>query len=224
MSTQTKLKRLKSIDDKTKHLVAGHNRRINKKLGSCNLFQNIPIMIDSLCILYYFEIDYFAIIPTVGIELSNNKQSIINTIGGYRYGGAGSVIVSSTEKFNGKWSVRIDECASGRVTIGLSSSIKYQIEPVHYARDPHYAYNGYKGYKWSTSGCTAYGKQLRTNDILDIHLIIDGDNQQVMFYKNKENLGVAFDEIETGHDIKYRLAVSICTKGDKVSIIDFKTQ
>ena len=175
----------------------------------------------------YFETDYFAIIPTDGIQLSNDKQTITNIMKGFRYSGVGAVIVSSTEKkFNGKWSVRIDKCPSGRVTIGLSSSIKDQYGPLHGSNHPHYAYNGYVGYKWNKRSQFGepYGKPLRTNDNLDIHLIIDGDVQQVIFYKNGENLGVAFDKIETGNDIKYRLAVSICDEDDKVTITDFKTQ
>ena len=53
------LKRLSTIDDKTKYGVYGWIREAEKELKS----SQIPLMISSICILYYHEYDTFEIVP-----------------------------------------------------------------------------------------------------------------------------------------------------------------
>ena len=68
-----------------------------------------------------------------------------------------------------------------------------------------------------------YGEELRTNDIIDMHLIINESKQELSFYKNGKHLGIAFDTIERGGDITYRLGISLNSKQGQVTMIDFKS-
>ena len=223
------LKKLEDVDKTTQYLVYGFNRNINGTLGSCKLLEIIPSMIYSLCILYYYEIDTFKIVDLNYLELSDNKKTItkIPRKPYKQKGGFGSIVVPSTVNFNGKWTIKVNSC-NDSITIGITSNASKDVhEPLFSTvggEDIIYSYNGYKGYKHKKHEAMRYGEAIRTGDIIDMHLIIDGDQQRLSFYKNGKNLGVAFDEIRTGVRIQYRFGVTMRTAGDQITITNFKTE
>ena len=66
------LKKLKSIDKRTKYSVYGWIREKGKKLK----IKAVPSIISAICILYFREEEIFNIISDNGIELSENKRMI----------------------------------------------------------------------------------------------------------------------------------------------------
>ena len=145
-----RLKQVKDIDDKAKSLVFGYNKKIKSKLSECNLFQNIPFMIHALCILYYYEIDTFQIADSNYFKLSNNNKTIrrISVLGPYwkHPGGYGSIMIPSTARFNGKWTIKVNNCQKA-ITIGITSNpCKDKHDPLFsfvHGDDIIYSYNGY---------------------------------------------------------------------------------
>ena len=227
MALESKLKQLELINDKTNHLVYGYNREMKCKLGNYKLFENIPSMVHSLCMLFYYQMEQFEI---YGDDL---KCSIYNTsitglmpIKSINYQTAyGKFMIASTKKFNGKWTIKLNKCRQGMLAIGITSKVFNNGNKFDYDTSaPYYAYNGFCGYKWDKGGVEQFGQQYRTNDIIKMHLIIDDEEnqQQLSFYKNDEYLGVAFDDIETGKDIAYRLVLWIQDQQDQVTITDFE--
>ena len=59
--------------------------------------------------------------------------------------------------------------------------------------------------------------KIRTNDIITIRL--DVGRTEMSLYKNNKLVGIMFDDVETDN-ITYRLAVTMCTKNDSVSIVN----
>ena len=226
MASKSQIEKLKSIDDKTKYLIFGYNRNLQSQLATYTLFQNVPDLIHFLCILYYLKIDEFEIVDPNIYSVSNNGHTIKCDKGYWKGTAYGSIVIPSTSKFNGKWTIKLDECVKERVMFGISSKILKDTQQALYSHNeyPFYCYSGYLGYKIASKSSQEYGEKVSTGDIIDMHLIIDPDSnkQQLSFCRNGTDFGIAFDEIETGLDIEYRFAVSMYDEGDEFTIVDFR--
>ena len=65
----------------------------------------------------------------------------------------------------------------------------------------------------------SYGRSLSQGDRLSVCL--DLKRKHVRFLINDKNKGIAYHNISIGHDIEYRLVVSIYFQYGSVEIIDF---
>ena len=70
-STMSLLKKLQKIDDQTKYAVYGWLRKAEEELN----LNHIPLMISSICILYYHMEEIFQLIP-YHIKLSDDNKCI----------------------------------------------------------------------------------------------------------------------------------------------------
>ena len=66
------LKKLSKIDNKTKYVVYGWIRRAEDKLE----LGHIPMMISSICILYYHQDEIFHIVSK-NVKVSKDRKSLI---------------------------------------------------------------------------------------------------------------------------------------------------
>eukprot|EP01084_Bolivina_argentea_P171462 297059_1 len=223
----SKLKDIKYIPKSTKYLVLGYNKHIEQILGS-----NIPILINSLCILYYFESDYFEIAGS-GITISEDKKSITKTKSTYARAYDNTtylcMIIPSTQCIECIWTLKIQSSTGtiySMINIGITSNNEIDKNFTAWRHDDnyssysHYAYNGYAGYKSSNNGISSYGKSFGSGDTIDVHL--DLSKKQLIFYKNGISQGVAYNNIATNNDIKYKLAVSIHALNHSVTLTKFK--
>ena len=225
MSSESALKRLKDVDLETQIVVHGYNRRITHTLAGCNLFENIPPIINSLCILYYLNPEYFAIAGK-GVQLSTDKMTISSTkdtpFGNTSYG---LQFISSTEAVKCRWSIKVNETLTRKMTIGISSNDEFDKAYTRWRRIgtytgyKHYGYNGYVGCITSINGATKYGQEYGKNDV--VHVELDLLNKEVTFYKNEVSQGVAFNNIAIGESIKYRLAIQMSDENTSLTLIKF---
>ena len=104
--------------------------------------------------------------------------------------------------------------------IGISS--KYETtskefcDALDYAQYAYYTYSGEVEYR---SNYKRYGRELNQGDTICMELNLY--EQTLKYDVNGEDFGTAFENIETGEDIHYRFALSICVQG-VVEIIDFQ--
>ena len=54
-----------------------------------------------------------------------------------------------------------------------------------------------------------------------MYLNFDGDKQELRYEINGENLGIAYDDIERGDNIIYRLEIQLSRAEMSVEILDF---
>ena len=73
MATTEALKLIQKIPQRIKHLVVGYNRNINNDISI-----NIPPLIQSLCLLYYYRRDYFAAAYEL-YHISQNQLTVKQT-------------------------------------------------------------------------------------------------------------------------------------------------
>ena len=229
------LKKLKEIDKRTKHLISGYNKIITKNLSNHNLFLHIPLMIHSLCILYYYETDRFEIAGKYA-EISNNGKSVTATASDYESTTYGYIKISSlNSNVKCRWSIFIDNGRNkngSMISIGISSNDECDKDYTAWRMDTpeklqsysHYAYNGWAGYTTSIRG-VGNGTEAESffkGDTIDI--ILDLKHRKVTFYKNGVDQNNAFTDIDVGDDIVYRLAVSMGSRDNKVTLVKFKKE
>eukprot|EP01084_Bolivina_argentea_P204257 348798_1 len=232
------LKRLKQVyvDSDINVLVSGYARMIQMEI-KLNLndeykffSENIPPMINSLCILYYYQPEYFDIIGKE-IKVSKDKMSISSTINVKKNTSYGSHHILSTEKQTVRWSVKINETSTSKFVIGISSTNKCDEsfckcrEAPYVSVGPyshHIGYVGHNGKCVSVKGKRKYGEPLAKHDIIDIKF--DLINKRVVFYKNGQSQGFAFYPVVTGNNIKYRLSIQLLDENTTVSIVKFKRE
>eukprot|EP01084_Bolivina_argentea_P033899 62685_1 len=114
------LNKLSKIDKRTKYAVCGWIRNKEKSFKL-----NIPLLISSICILYFRDDEIFAIIGTK-VKLSNNKKCIEKIKKEMAWGNSSYGIneISSKDNIVCQWDLKINKCTNsygGNVMIGISS-------------------------------------------------------------------------------------------------------
>ena len=215
-------KTLNKIDERTKHSVYGWMREAERELNLCN----IPMLVKSICILYFRDDEMFEVIGDGTMTDKTNKR--ITKINQHDWENAsyGYVKIPSMNQCIYQWDMKINYVSNNYdLTIGISSKSRSN-EDIATERDGShtYAYIG-DGEKVSSSfvstNWTKYGTKLKDNDKLTMHLNLK--NGQLTYFINDLNQGIAFNNISQGKDITYRLAITLYGTGASVQILNFKT-
>eukprot|EP01084_Bolivina_argentea_P267518 454119_1 len=209
-------------------IVSGYIREARRLFVStqCKLFSNIPSLITSICVEYYYIAEGFEIggqdmiISEDGKTVSKNtKEHWNNTSYGYE------IIPSNGSYYNYvEWQLKINYSSRNHdFIVGISSNTKNVND--EYFNDKRKGNYGYwsdglliaVGDKWGTKRyanvtCT-------TNDMIGIHL--DLEKKELSFSVNGVNYGTAFKNIACGKNIKYRLAISAFYNHSSISIAKF---
>ena len=208
---------LSNTDEDTQYTVYGWVRNQEKILK----LTNVPVMISSICIMYYRKEEIFEI-AAEHIKVSKNKRIITNTVSeGFAHCNVYGGIQISADNDNKKiyeWKLRMNKmtyCCG----FGIASEIylgRFAIEHWQYMYRQggrildHDEFTGYR---------ENYGPTLKEGDIMKIEL--DLNRSQIKYLVNDQDLGIAYKDIIRGEDIKYRLCASVGLEETEVEIISF---
>ena len=222
---------MKNVDQRSKDTVFGFIRQQNQ------LFDlQIPSIILFICLQFYYLKEYFIKIGD-GMILNENKNIIIltednkkNKYSYYKrtvYGNISTSNSNSNHKIY-KWHIKILQCKLN-IYIGLDSSPQEHIN-TDFSNDSK---NKYKFYALTTHG-DLYWRRSSDNSGTNVYYkyenrIKTGDNviieyntktQSMIYYKNGQNLGVAYNDIDT--DLQYYFAICLGSDGESVSLEHFE--
>ena len=210
-------------DERTNSIVFGFCRKVEALLHSMyynDPFYNIPDLVISLILHYFFIADHFDLIGPSS-SVSDDKYSIMRgECDGWAdtcYGH--TIIPSTTRNMIYKWYLKIISLPQNHTMIGIAS------EPF-----PDYAiYLSSKGYHyfcWShdgkvssqSTGWKQYGSRFTKGDNICVILEFnDGKDATLSYDINDKSQGIAF-HVQIAEDIDYRLAISLCGHGAKITL------
>lgn len=219
------IKKLSKIDIKTKYGVYGWVRNAEKELK----LSNIPLLVSSICILYYHEEEIFARCGKT-VTLSADKKHIT---GGYAWDNVnvGNNVIDSMTDSIYEWTMT--STSKDTIVVGITSVSNIDCNKVKFwfeygeedghnyllCSRPSLTWKNEKWYDCNQSNWKKYGATERNK----IKICLDLKQQILRFNVNGEDKDVSCDQIVRGKDIKYRLVVSLC-HGVSVRLIDFKSK
>ena len=186
--------RLKEVDIKDECLIYGWIRDEERILKS----DNIPCMIQSICVLFYAQFDRFDKVER-GVELSNDKRSIENNGDNLPWGSEsyGLVEIATQSELLCRWDLYIKKCGTFGVSVGVGDSNHYWIRYF-------YSSTGCKDVRDIRGGIALeYGMKYGEGDTISIKL--DLNKKEISFRLNDVDQGIAYD-IWKADDVKYRLS------------------
>ena len=210
---------LNKVDEDTENLVRGFIRNIQE-----SMLLIIPDPIIMIVLSFYYLGEYFkdfnkSIFGCVDKDCQILKCVSTNSPWSSIYG---NVIASSDKSEKYIWKLRFNKLNSGQ--IGISSN--YDVNERFFFNKKSYNYSFYSdGMKVSrydyNDYCDKQGVVTRYKQGDVITMILDCELKQLSFHKNDEDLGVAFDNIGCGQDIKYKMAIYMYHKHEEVELLDF---
>ena len=196
------LKLLSKINRRTKDIVIGWIRELEK----CNRMDDIPSLINALCILYYREDEIF---ETVGSKLSvsGNRKTVMlkrkNNIKGhiFEFSAYGSYQIPYSNTLKHQWDIYVDK-EHGAVEIGVAdeNKLNYTYSCDGSLLDADFAFKQVEPYT--------------THDIISV--VLDMEHGKLSWLKNYIEQSAVIDLIYH----KYRLLISIGKPG-AVTILDY---
>ena len=245
MTTVTRVSHNKKARYNPKYTVFGYVRRVESLIRSSpfHLFQSIPINITCFCVSYYQTQEYFETVNNENIKLSKYKTFIYKFHQGPEYKDFehdhgldnttfGKLSISSTSQAICKWYLKINNIPKTPKRQDLCPFIIGIVSKLSSANKEftcHLSHENYKFYAYEIDTkilgahvggfIENYGQKFKDNDIICIKL--DLKRREIKYYKNGKSFGIAFDNIDIGEDIDYRLAVTIGHKYGEISILKF---
>ena len=180
-----------------------------------SLFQNVPSLVTSMIIKYYFVHGHFEILYK-HVKISEDRLIIEQDVNGVWNH---SIPILSTLKMICKWDLKIHKAQrhdrGSYLMIGISQCADKDVP-----FGARYIYAGWNGNKANAgrNGKNSYGQPYAENDIVSVEL--DLIKRAITFYKNGKSQGVAYEKIKQDDGIEYRLAVALVTKA-KIEIINY---
>ena len=222
------------------------------KTSEYTLFQNIPDIIASVCKLYFDTIDHFEVIGRGVHVSDNKMCITKEICGWENTSYGSIKVPANTQNIHKWWfkiksKARLtdeDQVTTFNAYIGIAAKIqnKDEIKLMQEkekgntkTEDFYIEYSFWNcGVSDKSSKChihpskdidmqTLYGKA--ANEKLDENVIcmdLDLRQRTIKFHVNDEDLGIAFDEIDIGDDIDYKISVTMCSIQNYVEIIDYK--
>lgn len=188
---------------------------------------HVPLMISSICILYYYEDEIFDIVGH-DMTLSMDKRCITCSVSTKNNNIFGTIQVPSQDQCICRWDLILKRELSTldlNYLIGISSTMHPsttkmvgQMDGYRYVlwndgEIDNNTYGFYDGPSYSK-----YCDEFTGNNAVSIKLNLK--LRQVSFIINGKDQGVAFDDIGVDTDIKYRLFIRLY-RGQSVQIVNF---
>ena len=216
------LKLLSRIDKRTKYSVHGWIRQIEHKLR----LRQIPRMINAICILYLRPDETFREKQSKWVQLSMKDKCITKIKSGLENDKYGTMEIQSMSNMKCRWEFKIN-IVNPREIIGIGiSSIRISSNGVVSQNEYDYSY-------WNNGVVLVKNeREIGLNPINDQRIkFCNNDKASMCLDLKKKNLFFmvngrrikTFEDIiiVTDKKVKYRMFVSLYTKGDSVEIIDF---
>ena len=217
-------KKIKSISQWEKDLVIGYTKEAQKLVRP----NQIPMAISYLCLVYYYQYDYFDKCDDDALEINQQKDTVtvvqeiegIGTVYGNMY------IMETKPPIIYSWTFETSATPVGMEMVpmvGISDST----EPIHWS-----------DYGENVDWFVFYGKSNQIDSqsngehattFKDYGTFKNGDNikmeintkkQTVRYYINEKDQGIAFENIDF-RTKKFKFIVMIHRKDYKVKLIDF---
>ena len=211
-------KKLSQIDKRTKYGVYGWIREAEAALE----LGHIPLMISSICILYFYEDEMFDEIADA-VKMSKDRKCVTKLPeSSWQNTNYGIVQIASNSVAIYRWKMKQSfnkERVKG-VMIGITNTTNpnhhfyTQKDKISYAHcnDSKYIKQGWSGYK-TTPDPDTY-----------ITMELDLQKAELRFLKDNATEPIIIRNIQTGDDLQYRMFVSMYVTGDSVEIINFTKQ
>ena len=181
--------------------------------------------------MYYWMREYFDDFDETQLSRSKNKLLLQNKPDtartGYSHSSFGKIKVDSTSNSIYQWKLKlIGSISPASAMLGVSTSTRVSVDYIMNMDGKSYAYNGYAqkyiNVDGSPSDVIDYGVTYGSGDIVGI--ILDLSKREISFSVNDEVQGVAFEEVECGDDVQYRLAVAFVSSDVSIQLIEFTTK
>ena len=211
-----------SADKRTKYLVSRYIREQHKTLFNSNtsvLFQNIPIAISSLCIVYFFLMDYFEMADDQKAVISKDMRTITQQqdCGGIRTTSVfGLLTIPSMDKeYIYKWNIKINKSINDDMFIGISSA-PFKTDRNFYFCTTSYAYGSNGAVSECINGSQEFLRAAGTKgNLMDddtVNICLDLKHEKFSFRRNGQDEILWEFDIEIDRDIEYKLArgMNIC--------------
>ena len=234
MSTTNKFKLLKQIPQSVKDCAYGYCHKFETSI-KCT----IPILIQSLCLLYYYETDYFQCAASEQYEISNDKMMVLSSSDPVYWGRVlmlwekwaflNNWVPSMSHKIF-KWLFKVqrkpcanDEKLGGGIAFALISNdhgVKH-----FYSTDTDGIYIHYNSgntiknwKKIQRDELNDYMKFGRSNDQID-HVLYTLDlKQNVWKCKVNDNDEWIISGVEVSEGIKYKMILAMNYRKDKITL------
>ena len=213
---------LKKINNKHQFLVFGFIRNQQNNLS----LSIIPPIISYLCLGFYYHGNYFSKYPTENIKASDDGMTITcynesydQGIDKYYYNMAYTKIwIESMSDKIAKWKIRINKCVE-RILFRIVSVE----ENIGITTSPYGFTNRGAAYSYGKGKFIPRDKlRFEQGDIVTI--ILNTKDASIATERNgdHDNIKMIFTGIETGDDLKYKLAFNLYKTNDSVTMLDFE--
>ena len=181
-------------------------------------------MLTAIIILYFREDEVFNVIGD-DLKLSADKKIVTktgskNNWDNNAYGVIG--IESINNNYIYEWRLKTNlNALRPLAVIGISSKQIPNLEVDEDKNGYHYAVLCEDGSKYlqGKSDWISYCNGIVDNDVVTLRL--DLGRKEIRYLVNDKDQGIAYDDVKTGKDIKYRLFVSIYRDTDSIEILNF---
>ena len=211
-------KKLSKIDKKTKYSVYGWIRQVEQELR----LSHIPLMVSSICILYYVEDEIFNQISDT-VKISKNGKCITKSKGTDSSWGNtnyGAIKIASNSQDVYRWEMKFTSTNSLEIIIGITNTT-----------DPNKRFNNsinQIGYALCQDGDVYDGKEWHIEHYRPTHnkirMELDLKNGKLSFFGDDSEYGIVIQNIQNSEDITYRMFVSMYNENEAVEIINFSKQ
>eukprot|EP00483_Globobulimina_turgida_P009485 UN09504 len=212
-----------TIDKNVLYLVFGYIKNQQQLLPSNqNVLYIIPELVIYLCInFYWIPKDCWHIVAD-GMQISGQNNETLTKIGkdDWQNTSYGKIEISSTEKCVYKWCLSIHNASYCLSIIGITADFEETNDEFWRNKTvPNYSFYTDEAVKQCKGSYTEYGQKCGGGDKISVEL--DLETKTISFYVNDKSQGIAYDNIETGDNIKYKLAYTTYLKEAAITITDF---
>ena len=220
------LKTAKSVDQKTRDIVYGFVKRMEKSLW----FRNIPTEIYELCLAFYFLPEFFDKARRDCFKISDDKLTVtcIKRCNYNQHTIYMKKWIESTSCCIAKWRFKINDRPSMPTSTsftfcGLASAYSEIMLVMDFSsRAPNYSlgHGGQRFFnRYPAEDSTTKMPTYKSGDIVTFTL--DLDKNIFLCRVNESDDVVVFEDVVQKDDVKYIFVMQLAEKGNSVTLLDF---
>ena len=220
-----RLKELKKINDTHKFTVFGYAKRVQKESSL-----TIPLMINYLCLAYYFHGEYFEKCGN-NLEISNGAVTLtkIGKSRNWRDTAYGKIWIKSNMKQVASWKFRIDkipdydEFLADLYIYFVSHATRMNDDCAAFADRPFYGFDN----KGASDASGIAGVEPKCDGIPEFNqgdiIIISLDTSQAIIQVKirDEDAQIIYRNIYINDQIQYKIAVQLWGQNTSITLLDF---